>query len=58
MRLGAWWGFLGGLSSRESEAQRRSVGMSERETGVLVTDIDYGASAWNMIELGDVVLVS
>jgi S1-C subfamily serine protease len=44
------------LEELESDAHRRSLGMTKSETGTLVTEIDYGASAWGSVETGDVLL--
>lgn len=41
----------------ESKAHRRSLGMSPKShSGVLVTGVVYGSSAWGIIEKGDVLL--
>jgi len=41
----------------ESKAHRRSLGLSPKShSGVLVTGVVYGSSAWGIIEKGDVLL--
>lgn len=39
----------------ENPALRRYLGMKGRDSGVLVTAVQYGASAWGVLEVGDVL---
>ncbi len=45
--LGIWW------QSAENDGLRRSVGLAADNSGVLVTKIAYGASAWSALKEGD-----
>ena len=47
-----------GLTSQslENPYLRRRVGLGEDQSGVLVIAVDYGGSAWGVIEVGDVLL--
>lgn len=40
----------------ENPALRRWLGMQKRHTGVLVTSIQYGTTAWGQLEKGDVLM--
>lgn len=40
----------------ENKSLRRKVGLAEGEGGVLVLSVDYGGSAWGVLEPGDAVL--
>ncbi|MBM4061517.1 MAG: serine protease [Planctomycetes bacterium] len=40
----------------ENPALRRHLGMAGRDTGVLVTTVQYGSSAWGVLQPGDVLM--
>lgn len=40
----------------ENPALRRHLGMRERDSGVLVTAVQYGSSAWGLMQRGDVLM--
>ncbi|MCA8949141.1 MAG: trypsin-like peptidase domain-containing protein [Planctomycetes bacterium] len=40
----------------ENPALRRHLGMTGRDSGVLITAVQYGSSAWGTLQVGDVLL--
>jgi S1-C subfamily serine protease len=40
----------------ENPALRRHLGMKDRDSGVLVTAVQYGSSAWGLMQRGDVLM--
>jgi S1-C subfamily serine protease len=40
----------------ENEALRAHLGMQPRQSGVLVTAVQFGSSAWGQLEVGDVLM--
>ncbi|HEB54240.1 MAG TPA: trypsin-like serine protease [bacterium] len=47
-----------GISTQplENPALREHLGMKARDSGVLVTAVQYGSSAWGKLEIGDVLM--
>ena len=50
--LGVW------AQKLESQSHRRFLGLDSKRTGVLVTRVVYGSSAWGTLEPGDVLLAA
>jgi S1-C subfamily serine protease len=49
-------GFGAATQNLENPMLRRVLGMGNRDSGLLVEGVDYGSSAWDVLEPGDVLL--
>lgn len=59
LKDGKYEGFPGlGINYQglESDSYRKKLGMKDKQTGVVVTDVAYGTSSWDVLKKGDVIL--
>ena len=45
-----------GIQNLENPLQRKTLGMKKSDTGVLITQVEYGNSAWGILQVGDTLL--
>jgi len=45
-----------GIQNLENPLQRKMLGMKKSDTGVLITQVEYGNSAWGVLKVGDTLL--
>jgi S1-C subfamily serine protease len=45
-----------GIQNLENPLQRKTLGMKKNDTGVLITQVEYGNSAWGVLKPGDTLL--